>query len=224
MPRLQVAGVCQVCGRRFSAQQIRKHLAKCPKRAAGKSSAFDVRVSAEPYWAFLEVPAGATLEHLDAALRQLWLECCGHLSRFTIEGTKYEHQTGGVDAMWVRMFDGGRPSRSMKVRLSDVLRPGIKIGYVYDFGSTTTLKLEVVSEHPARIKKDEIFVLARNDPPPFPCDYCRKDPRALAKVICTECQQGLCASCAKKHECDEEMQLPLVNSPRAGVCGYTGAE
>lgn len=224
MPRFQVAGVCHACDGRFTGQQIRKHLAKCPKRPVGEASAFDVRVSAEPYWAILEMPVRATLEHLDAALRQLWVECCGHLSRFTIEGARYELQTGGVDAMWAGMFGGGHPSRSMKVRLSDVFRPGLKFGYEYDFGSTTTLKLEVVSEHPSRIKKDEVFVVARNDPPPFPCDACKKDPRALAKVICPECQQGLCASCAKKHECDEDMQLPLVNSPRTGVCGYTGSE
>jgi hypothetical protein len=224
MPRLQVAGVCRACGARFSAQQIRKHLANCPKRSAGDSSAFDVRASAGPYWAFLETPSRATLQHLDAALRRLWVECCGHLSRFTIEGTEYELQTGGVDAMWAGMFGGRGPSRSMKAPLSGVLRPGLTFGYEYDFGSTTALKLEVLSERSSGLKKNEVFLVARNDPPPFPCDACKKDPRALVNVICTECQQGLCASCAKKHECDEDMQLPLVNSPRAGVCGYTGSE
>ena len=34
----------------------------------------------------------------------------------------------------------------------------------------------------------------------------------------------LCDACAKSHECGEEMLLPLVNSPRAGVCGYTGQD
>lgn len=221
---MQVAGVCQACGSRFSAQQIRKHVAKCPKRDAGDASAFDIRASAGPYWAFLEMPARATLERLDTALRHLWVECCGHLSRFTIEGTRYELQTAGVDAMWAGMFGGGRPSRSMRVPLSEVFRPGLKFGYEYDFGSTTELKLEVLSERPSRLKKNEVLLVARNDPPPFPCDACKKDPPAPAKVICTECQEGLCAPCGRKHECDENMQLPLVNSPRAGVCGYTGSE
>lgn len=33
----------------------------------------------------------------------------------------------------------------------------------------------------------------------------------------------LCESCAKNHECDEDMFLPVLNSPRTGVCGYTGS-
>jgi len=28
--------------------------------------------------------------------------------------------------------------------------------------------------------------------------------------------------CARSHECDHEMFLPVVNSPRAGVCAYSG--
>ena len=44
--------------------------------------------------------------------------------------------------------------------------------------------------------------------------------------VCTECvfDDGgwLCETCAVKHECGEEMLLPVVNSPRVGMCGYTG--
>ena len=224
MPRFQTEGACRACGGRFSGQQIRRHITACPKRPTGKEPAFDMRVSAGPYWAFLEIPARATLEHLDAALRHLWVECCGHLSRFTVEGTRYELQTGGVDAMWTGMFGPSKPTRSMRIRLNEVFRPGVKFDYEYDFGSTTHLKLEVVSKRATRVKKNEVILVARNEPPPFPCDECRKDPAALVKMICTECQKGICVSCAKKHECDEDMQLPLVNSPRAGICGYTGSD
>src|SRR6266699_6043638 len=46
--------------------------------------------------------------------------------------------------------------------------------------------------------------------------------------ICTQCiykDKGyLCDTCARSHKCGEEMLLPLVNSPRAGVCGYTGQD
>jgi hypothetical protein len=34
----------------------------------------------------------------------------------------------------------------------------------------------------------------------------------------------LCQACAEDHECGEDMQLPVVNSPRVGVCGYAGIE
>lgn len=31
-----------------------------------------------------------------------------------------------------------------------------------------------------------------------------------------------CKECAPKHECGEQMMLPVLNSPRTGVCGYDG--
>jgi len=32
----------------------------------------------------------------------------------------------------------------------------------------------------------------------------------------------VCEGCAGEHECGEEMLLPVVNSPRVGMCGYEG--
>src|SRR5260370_19281758 len=37
----------------------------------------------------LELPANATLADLDDFLRDTWLECCGHLSEFTIKDVSY---------------------------------------------------------------------------------------------------------------------------------------
>ena len=33
------------------------------------------------YWLHLEMRGSATLEDLDFYLREIWLECCGHLER-----------------------------------------------------------------------------------------------------------------------------------------------
>jgi hypothetical protein len=33
---------------------------------------------------------------------------------------------------------------------------------------------------------------------------------------------SFCQDCLVEHECGEEMALPVVNSPRMGVCGYAG--
>src|SRR5262245_3532849 len=40
------------------------------------------------YWLYLEMPATTRLKYLDGVLRDLWLECCGHLSAFKVEGKK----------------------------------------------------------------------------------------------------------------------------------------
>ena len=73
----------------------------------------------------------------------------------------------------------------------------------------------------APLKKIEL--LARNNMPDFRCK-CGKP----ATDVCTECLwEGngfLCEKCAKSHECGEDMLLPVVNSPRMGMCGYTGED
>ena len=157
----------------------------------------------------LDVGGDATLKNLDGFLRGIWLECCGHLSAFTIQGTQY---------MSDPYYD---EDIGMDARMDRVLTPGMKFIHEYDFGTTTELDLKVVSEREGAMEGD-IQLLARNDPPEITCGECG-DP---ATLMCTECswesKGWLCDKCARKHECGEEMMMPVVNSPRVGVCGYTG--
>jgi hypothetical protein len=169
----------------------------------------------------LEVPADATLKGLDMFLRDIWLECCGHMSAFTIGETRYI--TGaGIDAMWVDMGFVPRGEESMDVTLGEVLHPGMKFYHEYDFGTTTELTLKVLSEREGRTRGKSARILGRNEPPLIPCESCGK----AATQVCSECiwsgKGWLCDGCAGKHECGEEMLLPVVNSPRVGMCGYTG--
>jgi hypothetical protein len=127
-------------------------------------------------------------------------------------------------------------SYSMNVPLGKVLTAGMKFVHKYDFGSTTKLVLRVVSEggFTGTLRSGEgdefqkawgkkgIFLLARNEPPLIKCAVCGE----AAAWVCAECvyddEGWLCAKCARNHECGEEMLLPVVNSPRVGVCAYTG--
>ena len=142
----------------------------------------------------------ASFGDLDMFLRDTWLECCGHMSGFS----------------------AGEEEIDMNEKLSDILSPGQTWLYEYDFGSTTELLLKVVSEFEGSLKKGKVEILARNDAPQIICNQCEKP----ATTICADClydnQGWLCDECTKKHGCDEEMFLPLVNSPRAGVCAYAG--
>jgi hypothetical protein len=203
-----------------------RHLAACSARAAAEAAGagpgakparlltllVEGRDSPE-YWMHLAVPETATLDDLDTFLRQIWLECCGHLSDFTIRGTRYV--SGGEDEPWGRAL----PTTA---RVGGVLAPGVTGEYQYDFGSTTHLKLQGVEARPGHARGKSITILARNEPLEIPCQECGKP----ATRICTECSWSgegwLCDACAEEHECGEEMQLPVVNSPRVGVCGYTG--
>ena len=208
-------GECYLCGETYTKRGMYRHLRSCREdnlelKEEGKSFHLRVEGAHQPhYWLHLAAREDAQLEQLDQFLRDLWVECCGHLSGFRIEGDMYESSTEG----WAR--------HGMDKKLGDVLEPGVEFNYKYDYGSTTSLSLEVDAEWTGRAD-EAVLLLARNRPPEIPCQ-CGK----LATNICIQhkhTEEGwLCDKCAEEHECDEEMMMPLVNSPRAGVCGYTGS-
>jgi len=207
-----------------------RHLETCQQRAAAeakaggrqktqKTSKFHLVVEGRDlpqYWMHLEVPASATLTTLDRFLRDTWLECCGHLSAFEIGGVRYAIDAG----MFEEPFDMG--DKSMRVRLEKVFSPGRVSTYEYDFGTTTELKLKVISEREAETRGKTVQVLARNNPPEMLCEVCGKP----ATSVCSQCifddRGWVCDTCAENHECGEDMLLPGVNSPRVGMCAYTG--
>ncbi len=230
MTRQSSKGTCAFCHRELGKASMSRHLQSCEQRTAmqgeregrqqaKKIKAFHLVVEGyrlPMYWMHLEVAAGPTLATLDRFLREIWLECCGHLSAFTIGGVRYS-----VDAA---LYEWDIGSKTMQVRLDQVLHPGQTCAYEYDFGSTTELTLKVISEREVVAKKKAIEILARNNPPIVPCDVCGKPATSLCTQCIYEDKGCLCDGCAKSHECGEEMLLPLVNSPRAGVCGYTGQD
>jgi hypothetical protein len=225
MAKQKSNGKCNFCNGIFSKSAMSKHLESCkqrkgasetksPRRGGRKIKSFHLVVEGRylpEYWIHLEVPASASFKVLDSFLRQIWLECCGHMSAFTVAEKRYS-----VAPM--ADFD----EEDMSAKLGEVLQPGMKFYHEYDFGSTTHLALKVVSEQENKIKGKSILVLARNEPPPITCTLCGK----MATHVCTEClysgEGWLCDQCAAEHKCGEDMLLPVVNSPRVGTCGYTG--
>lgn len=215
MRPMKSEGTCAFCKKTVSGSAMARHLLSCEKRknASADDSAgenvFLIRASAGPYFVYFEATGTSTLEKVDAFLRILWLECCGHLSAFTIGNVRYlsyheELEDGETD---------------MSAKLAGVLRPTLAFVHEYDFGTTTRLDMKVIAERNGKV--NGIEVLARNSPPDFRCG-CGKP----AKGICMECgwreEVLLCEECAKKHKCGEDVLLPVVNSPRMGMCGYTG--
>ena len=208
-------GTCAICKGRVTKKETPKHLQKClqakeeDEKTAGRkkspSKIFHLLVegyglSGDLYWIHLKALGSARFGDLDMFLRDIWLECCGHMSAFSLDEEEID----------------------MKEKLGDTLRPGQKLIYEYDFGSTTELLLNVISEFEGTLKKGKVEILVRNGAPQIKCDQCDTP----ATTICTEClydgEGWLCDDCASTHGCDEEMFLPVVNSPRAGVCGYVG--
>ncbi len=216
----QSKGKCAYCGHETTKGSMTKHLTTCPQRQEAVVRAEQAKTGSErlyylrvqdayqkEFWLDLEMRGSASLNDLDKYLRAIWLECCGHLSRFSI---------------------GGWQSREIakKRHADEVLRPGIELVHIYDFGteSETLIKVVDVREGVPTTSRP-IALMARN---------------LLTEAVCRECQQPavwLCMECLIEHNewgtlCDEHAQahphgdygepVRLVNSPRLGKCGYVG--
>ena len=222
MSKPKSPGTCGYCGRVLGRSGMTRHLTSCPRRAErladaarsakkaeGRFLHFEVRDAwSGEYWLHLEMPESATLEALDIYLRGIWLECCGHMSQFSIGGP------------W-----GGREV-GMDQRVGRAFGAVDELTHVYDFGTESVSRVRLVGERwGAGTTKRPVALMARNDPLDFRCMECD----AAATSLCMECvyddQSGmLCGAHAEnhRHDDDEEELMPVVNSPRMGVCGYTG--
>ena len=227
MKKLVSTGQCALCGKAFPKAGMTRHLKSCLATASPTSQPEDesrlktfhilVEGRYQPeFWLHLEVPKAGTLEKLDRFLRHIWLECCGHMSAFRIGSVSYSVSPSRDT------FFGGPREQSMKKKLYDVLSPGLIFEHEYDFGTTTHLKLKVVGERDRAGGSTEIEVLARNDLPPIVCESCGQPASRVCSGCIWSAPAWFCDGCVKTHECGEEMFLPVVNSPRVGMCGYTG--
>jgi len=107
-----------------------------------------------------------------------------------------------------------------KVSVLEAFPEGKKAEYEYDFGSTTALSIVRVGELKVNADK-KAMVIARNVMPEERCDVCKK---SNAAYISARDGKLTCEECAGKLGKDEQYLLPYVNSPRTGVCGYTGRD
>ena len=220
-------GSCVYCGKEYTRWGMTKHLQSCPQRtaqteqAAGAGKALPIfhllvqDAYGGDFWLHLEMPGKTTLQALDEYLRAIWLECCGHLSAFEIEGARYAEK--------IRGFESLPGEKSWGVRVGSIFRPGVQGSHIYDFGSTTELVFEVVAERQGVWPGRPIALMARNAPLDLKCGVCGK----AAEWICTDCMYEaddwfFCEEHLMEHEHEDEPALPVVNSPRMGTCGYQG--
>lgn len=221
MPRrTQSRGLCVFCHASMTRSGLAKHLATCSARQQlilhtdtqrGKERfLYHLQVQdawSGDFWLHLEMDGAAPLLDLDTYLRAIWLECCGHLSQFSIGG-----------------WDG--EAMSMKRKITDVFTPGVVVTHIYDFGTSSETLIKAVGTRTGRpLSKHPIFLMARNHPPEEVCMECQQH----ASALCLECIYDLeasgflCDHHAKNHPHDNYGDpMPLVNSPRVGMCGYDG--
>lgn len=225
--RKQTRGRCTLCGKEMTQGGLARHLPACADHEAATAAStqpvqmlYRLQVTDryhKDYWLLLDMRGQASLADLDAYLRAIWVECCGHLSMFNVDRTHYIDERTPLD------YGIERP---LTTPIARVLAPMMTFTYEYDFGSTTELQLKVLDVRQARpLTRHPIFLLARNNAPEFDCLVCGRP----ATHLCMECLYEdetsgyLCAQHVRNHPHDDYgAPIPIVNSPRLGVCGYEG--
>lgn len=251
--KLTSHGACLFCGKTFTKAGMGKHL-KSHFASISSTNKKDIsfllkvepdpRYDSRPFFLFLWVNGKARSVEVDDFLRAIWLECCGHLSKFVDQERRKQNRRsfggnmfGMMDAMdyleagntkkYEEIMEQSYGEIPMSRTAEKAMYEGQKIEYEYDFGSSTDLLITVEKE--LNIKpKEKIILLSRNEPLKIMCDKCGIRP---ATQICPihdwEYDSYFCDKCTKIHakECpefEEYAKRPVVNSPRMGVCGYGG--
>jgi hypothetical protein len=119
------------------------------------------------FWFDVEVDGTAPLGDIDSYLRSIWLECCGHLSRFT---------TGG----W------GSGELAKPRRVDSVFKDDAELIHIYDFGTESVTRIKAMGSRQAEpLTRRPIVLMARNLIPETQCIECDQP----ASHLCQECQQ-----------------------------------
>ena len=216
----QSRGACGFCGKEMTRGGILKHLATCAARAHAIAEAGDRPGPIEPiyhlqvrdawggeYWLNLEMPGSAKLKDLDDYLRAIWLECCGHMSSFSV-------------GRWTDEIP-------MTTRIASAFTVGTELTHIYDFGTSSETLVKAVDVRKGKpLTARPIYLMVRNRLPEMECMECDQPAKELCMqcVIEDETSGLLCAKHLKPHlkKHDEYGSLPVVNSPRMGMCGYDG--
>lgn len=210
--KIKTNGICAYCKTEIpkNAHVILSHISNCKSKAISKNEShinymillLEGKYNPD-YWIVIKAKPEITMKKVDKFLRDIWVECCDHMSLFSDKHSK-------IGMTW---------------KLDEVFEKGYKVDYIYDFGSSTEISLSLLEESGDKDEKD-IQILMRNKEIDYKCSYCNNKAVEICPFCLYEDKGFLCKSCIKEHKCikneGEDILLPIVNSPRSGECGYTG--
>lgn len=206
-------GTCLLCRAPVTKRKALKHGTECLQASGwpiGEEPSLLIMIQGrhhKEYWLVVLARHDARLGDLDQLIRDVWVECCEHLSSFRIGGATYDS-------------DAERFTNDMNVPLSHLIAPGSTFTYDYDFGSPTSLDLKVIGETSVAPRDGPLCLIARNDRPIIPCDLCGGEAKFALNDFDEDFQHYYCRECLSSTEYDPDCVDLIANSPRNGVCGY----
>ena len=156
-------GQCHLCGIAVRADDASDHARSCvsaafqrmeykngldSRRGEKGTMMFWVRGDEVRTWMMLAVRSDTSLLQLDHFLRNVWLECCGHMSRFDIGGALYGgpvRSSGRTSILGDGLTEPDQ--RHMMYRVQEIVAPGELFRHEYDYDCiwSTSLDLECVA-------------------------------------------------------------------------------
>ena len=102
---MKTKGKCFQCGKIYSSAKAAEHLLDCVHSSTAPDNlsvvGYLIHISdvCQPnlYWMLIALPRDTSLGQLDQFLRDIWMECCGHLSEFLIGARRYISHTASGD-------------------------------------------------------------------------------------------------------------------------------
>ena len=203
-------GHCFKCGAMLGRVAMLNHVQKERSEFGNdeKCTILEISSFSKSFWMVVEAGEDTNLKELDIFLREAWMECCGHLSMFVPKS----------NTPW-------REKEISKSKMISSFLEGPELAYLYDFGTTSYAQIKVISTSSREKCKGSIRILARNDPVHPRCEKCGTDATLVLWDSFDENEySALCEDCGKKYEhpVDRGKYAPYANSPRMGLCGYTG--
>lgn len=156
-------GRCYYCGKELTERTIKRHMKNCSEmkkiiedkilNAKDVRKQFLISIKDKKnvgkYCIYISIDANLKLQHLDKFIRDIWVECCDHLSAFYIDKKEYRSNSDG--------------QLKMNINLKDILNVNQKFEYKYDFDFSTRLILEVVDMIEVSTDFKHIEIIARNN-------------------------------------------------------------
>jgi len=197
-------GNCYFCGKAFKPGAMRRHILESHGYGGDEPCRLFIAenmAAGHHYWMIGDAAPDKAMSTLDKFLRMAWLECCGHMSDFIDSDEKAVGKSRKIGGF-------GR---------------GDRVFHLYDYGIPTGVRVTFLDEFSRPPQQAGVRLLARNVPPALACAKCG----GAAASVCAGCGgigEGkiFCPACFKGHRCGQKHGLPVTNSPRCGVCGYTG--
>lgn len=228
MEKITSEGKCIYCGKMYKGtgilRHVKTHLNKLETDYKGKKGkSYLLKVKADVMFLILLVDENQSILEIDDFLRKIWLECCGHLSSFH-DPKKDIYYPELKDDFFFGDKEVEEEDENEYI-VKDIFHKGLKLEYDYDFGSTTRLFIDIAEEYSIPEKKG-IKLISRNEPLKIMCAKCQKKPAIEMCTVHWGDNNFFCEDCGEIHkeECEdfEDYAMPVVNSPRMGVCAYTG--